>query len=357
MTEPLNLCEYEAIARSRLPKEVYDYYAGGAGDEITLEASREAWSQVRLRPRILVDVSTCDMATTILGQPSSMPVMLAPCALNLMAHPDGELGVARAAAEAGIIQVLSTISAFSVEDVAAASTGPKWFQLYCYRDRSITEALVRRVEAAGYAALCLTVDVAVPGVRERDARNRFKIPPGMRIANFAHVVTDNPDGSALEKYASRQYDPSLTWDSIEWFRAITKLPIVLKGVLSAEDAALAVEHGVDGIIVSNHGGRQLDGTVTTCEALAEISDAVAGKVELYVDGGIRRGTDVLKALALGARAVLIGRPYLWALAADGEAGVSRMLEMVKEEIRVSMGLAGCCTLADIGPALISRAAS
>lgn len=350
--EPLNLSEYEAIARSRLPKEVYDYYAGGAGDELTLKESRDAWAKVRLRPRALVDVSAIDMTTRILGRPVSMPVMLAPCALNALADPEGELAVARAASAAGIIQVLSSISAYSVEDVAAASSGPKWFQLYCYRDRGITRSLVERVEAAGYCALCVTVDVAVPGVRERDARNRFKIPAEMRLANFAHVVADNPGGSALEMYASKQFDPTLTWESIEWFRGITKLPIVLKGVLTAEDAREAVKRGVDGVIVSNHGGRQLDGTVTSCEALPEVAEAAGGRVEVYVDGGIRRGTDVLKAVALGARAVLIGRPYLWALAAVGEGGVSHLLAMLREETRVAMGLAGCPSLSNVGRTLV-----
>ncbi len=352
MTEPLNLREYEAIARERLPQQVYDYYAGGAGDEVSIRESANAWSSVRLRPRVLVDVSSCETRTTILGKPVSMPVLTAPCALNALADPQGELAVARATADAGVIQVLSTVSAFSVEDVAAASGGTRWFQLYCYRDRGVTKELVERVEGAGYAALCLTVDVAVPGVRERDARNRFKIPPMMRLANFSHVMADSDDGSAIERYASQQFDPSLTWDSLEWFRKITRLPIVVKGVLTAEDAQLAVVHGVDGVVVSNHGGRQVDGTVTTCEALPEVVDAVDGKVEVFVDGGIRRGTDVLKALALGARAALIGRPYLWGLAADGEAGVARVLQLLHGELQTAMALTGCPAIKDVSRALV-----
>lgn len=354
MTEPLNLSDYERLARERLPRMVYDYFAGGAGDEITLRENEQAWAAVRLRPRVLVDVSACDTSTTILGRPVSIPLMTAPCALNALAHPDGELAVARATAAAGVIQVLSTLSAHSLEAVAAAASGQRWFQLYCYRDRGITRELVERAEAAGFGALCLTVDLPVPGIRERDARNRFKVPADMRVGNLAHLLPDYAGGSALLKYVSDQFDPSLTWEALDWLRGLSRLPIVVKGILTAEDARLAVQHSAAGIVVSNHGGRQLDGATATCDSLPEVVDAVAGQAEVFVDGGIRRGTDVLKALALGARAVLIGRPYLWGLAVDGEAGVRGVLELLRREFGVSMALAGCPKISAIGAALVRR---
>ncbi|HEX3526828.1 MAG TPA: alpha-hydroxy acid oxidase [Thermoanaerobaculia bacterium] len=358
--EPFNLADYEQLARERLPRMVYDYYAGGAGDEVSVRENELAWSRVRLRPRVLVDVSACDLSTTVLGRPVAMPVLTAPCGMNVLAHPDGELAVARATAAAGIVQVLSTLSGHSLEDIAAVSSaagGAQWFQLYCYRDRGITRELVARAEAAGFLALCVTVDVPVLGYRERDARNRFHLPPGVRVANITQQVAEIDRGSALLQYVSDQFDPSLTWESVDWLRSITRLPVVLKGVLAAEDARLAVEHGAAGVIVSNHGGRQLDGTVAPCDALPEIAEAVAraaDTAEVYVDGGIRRGVDVLKALALGARAVLIGRPYLWALAAEGEAGVLRLLHMLRDELQRSLALAGCPRVRDVRPSLIAR---
>lgn len=349
MTGRINLHDYEAAAREALPGMVYDYYAGGAGDEISVRENVEAWGRVRLRPRVLVDVSRCDLGTTVLGTRVEMPVLTAPCAMNGLAHADGEPAVARAAAEAGIVQVVSTLSSYSLEEVAAASAGVRWFQLYAYRDWGLTRDLVERAAAAGYGALCMTVDGAIPGVRERDARNRFRVPADVRVGNFAHRLPEAPDGSALLRYVADQFDPGLTWESVDRLRALSKLPLVLKGVLTAEDARLAVEHGAQGIVVSNHGGRQLDTAVATCDALPEVVDAASGAAEIYVDGGIRRGTDVLKALALGARAVLIGRPYLWALAVEGEAGVRRILGLLREELRLAMALSGCPDVASIVP--------
>ena len=351
LTEPLNLREYEQCAREILLQPIYDFYVGGAGDEITVRENERAWAGLRLRPRVLVDVSACETSTTILGQPAAMPLLTAPCALNALAHPDGELAVARATAEAGVVQVVSTLSSYSVEEIAAASSGIRWLQLYCYRDRGLTKALVERAEAAGFGALCVTVDVPMPGLRERDIRNGFKVPPHIRAANFEQAIPDTAEGSALLAYVADQFDPSLTWDALDWLRSITRLPIVVKGILTAEDALLAVQHGVVGIVVSNHGGRQLDSVVSTAEALPEIV-AVAENAEVYVDGGIRRGTDILKALALGARAVLIGRPYLWALAVSGEAGVAHVLQHLRDDLKLSMALAGCPKLSDIDSQLI-----
>lgn len=350
--EPLNIDEYAQHAARSLPKMVYDYYEGGAEDEISVLENRRAWQQIALRPRVLVDVRERDLTTTVLGSRIAFPILTAPCGFNALAHPDGELAVARAVTAAGTIQVVSTAATYSLEEVAtAAPTGLRWFQLYCYRDRGITRSLVERAAAAGYRALCLTVDAPFVGRRERDIRNCFGLPPGLRWKNLeAHGLDKMEavgDGSALKKYIENIWDAGLTWEAVEWLRDISPLPLVLKGVLTAEDARLAVAHGAQGIVVSNHGGRQLDGAVSTASVLSEIVEAVAGHVEVYVDGGIRRGTDVMKALALGARAVLIGRPYLWGLAADGESGVARVLELLRAELELGMGLSGMPNLASI----------
>ena len=353
MTLLLNSRDFEAEARVRMTQSAYDYYAGGAGDEITVRENELAWNRLRLVPRMLVDVSVCDLRTTVLGVPVSMPIMTAPCALNRLAHPDGECAVARAVAAEGTVQVLSTLSSESLEAVAQAAPAPRWFQLYVYRDREITRALVQRAAAAGYTAICLTVDVQRPGLRERDYRNNFSVPADVRAANFNEAIVDARSGSALLQYINDQFDPALGWEALEWLRSITTLPVVVKGILSPDDARLAVQHGAAGIAVSNHGGRQLDTVITSCDALAPVVDAVNGSAEVYVDGGIRRGTDVLKALALGARAVLVGRPYLWGLAVDGERGVRRVLALLREDLALSMALAGTPRIADVGRRLIA----
>jgi 4-hydroxymandelate oxidase len=360
MTTPLllNLDDYERLAREHLPQYVYDYYAGGAEDETSVRDNRTSWSRVRLRPRMMVDIRERDLSTTVLGTPVSIPILTAPAAFNKLAHPDGESGVARATADAGIIQVLSTASTTTIEEVAAAAPhGTRWFQLYVYRDREVTKMLVSRAEAAGYKALVLTVDTPIAGRRERDVRNGFGLPQGITMANLdaAGLGKMGPppeNESGLQTYIAGLWDTSLTWETIGWLRSITTLPIVVKGILIGEDAGLAVDHGVDGIIVSNHGGRQLDGAISTCEALPEVVDAVAGRVEVLVDGGIRRGTDVMKAIAMGAKAVLLGRPYLWALAVNGETGVRHMLELLREELSISMALAGRPTIADLDRGLL-----
>jgi 4-hydroxymandelate oxidase len=353
MTTPLNLRAYEAHARQLLPQGSFDYYAGGAGDEITLRENEQAWGRIRLRPRVMVDVSACDLRTTVLGAAVSMPVLSAPCAFNMLAHPEGELAVSRAVAAAGMVQVLSTLSSYPLEEVAQAPGRQQWFQLYCLRDPGATQEMVRRVEAAGYLALCLTVDAPRSGTRERDVRNQFVLPPHVGAANFAHLqVPGGAQEASFQKFVQNQFDPVLTWETLDWLRGITRLPIVLKGVCAGEDARIAVEHGVAGICVSNHGGRQLDSEMATCEALPEVVEAVAGKVEVYVDGGIRRGTDVLKALAMGARAVFVGRPYLWGLASDGEAGVRRVFELLREELSLAIALAGCARVGDVGRGLV-----
>ena len=358
MASPVNLKEIEALARERLPQMVYDYYAGGANDEITVDDSRRAWEAIRLRPRVLVDVSKVECSTRVLGRALAMPVMTAPCGFNGLAHPEGERAVARAAAAAGTVQVVSTVSTTSLEDVAAAAPdGSRWFQLYCYRDREVTRSLVQRAEAAGYEALCVTVDVPFLGRREREVRTGFHLPPGMTLKNLepyavAGIAAAERD-SALRKYVNALWDPSLDWTSIDWIRSITKLPIVLKGVLAGDDARLAAEHGAAAVIVSNHGGRQLDGSVSTVYALREVVEAAGDRLEVLVDGGIRRGSHVVAALAMGARAVLIGRPYLWGLAVDGEAGVRRVLDDFRNEVILAMALCGRARVADIDATLIA----
>jgi 4-hydroxymandelate oxidase len=352
MHEPLNANEFESLARERLTPSAYDYYAGGAGDEITVRENEAAWARMRLLPRVLVDVEQCALRTTVLGHTLSMPIMTAPCALNRLAHPDGELAVSRAVAALGTGQVLSTLSSTPLEAVAAVAPAPRWFQLYVYRDREVTRQLVQRAEAAGYTAICLTVDVPRPGNRERDVRNGFSVPADVRAANFDHAIEDTADGSALLRYIDTQFDPRLTWSALDWLVGITSLPVVVKGVLAPADARLAVAHGARGIGVSNHGGRQLDTVVASGDALAPIVDAVAGAAEVFVDGGVRRGTDVLKALALGARAVLVGRPYLWGLAVDGERGVSRVLRLMRDDLALSMALAGVREVAAINRELL-----
>jgi 4-hydroxymandelate oxidase len=346
--------DFEAIARDRMERAFYDYYAGGAEDEITLAANRGAFAEVFLRPRVLVDVSRIETSTLLLGTSVSMPVLIAPTAFHRLAHPDGELATAKAAGSARTLMVASTIATYTLEEIARVATGPLWYQLYVYKDRSLARNLIQRAEGAGYKALCLTVDTPCLGSRERDIRNRFTLPPGILMRNFEAAGFDVASlGDSFHTYARRQLDCSLTWDAVAWLRAETKLPILLKGIIAAEDAALAVQHGVDGIIVSNHGGRQLDGTEPTLRALPRVVDAVAGRAEVLMDGGVRRGTDVLKALALGARAVLVGRPCLWGLAAAGEEGVARVLEMFRQELMLAMALCGCPEIGAIDRSLIA----
>jgi 4-hydroxymandelate oxidase len=357
---PVNLLEYEELARDRMDASAYDYYAGGAGDECTLAANRRAFKRIVLRPRLLVDVSRVDPSTSVLGEKIAFPVLLAPTAFNRLARPDGELAAARAAGSAQTVMVVSTVSTFTIEDIAAASTGPLWFQLYVYKDRGLTRDLVVRATTAGYRALVLTVDSPWLGRRERDVRSQFTLPPGMTIANFetaqgrAAQAAGWGEGSYSDfaTYVRNLFDPSLTWDVIGWLRSITSLPILVKGILTPEDASLALQAGASGIIVSNHGGRQLDGVEPSVAVLPRVMDAVRGEVEVLMDGGVRRGTDVLKALALGARAVLIGRPYLWGLAADGEAGVRRVLELLRAELELAMALSGRPTIASIDRSLV-----
>jgi 4-hydroxymandelate oxidase len=342
-----NLSAYEDAARSVLTQSVYDYYAGGAEDELTLRWNRASFGRFMLRPRVLVDVSRVDPSVTVLGERVATPVLLAPTAFQRLAHAEGELATARAARSAGTILVASTLSTFSIEEIAAEA-GALWLQLYVFRDRSITRALVERAEAAGCKAICLTVTVPVQGNRERDARNAFALPMDLEMANFVGLPQarfPRSDGSRLNAFIGQEFDPSLSWDSVAWLRSITTLPIVLKGILTPEDGALAVEHGADAVIVSNHGGRQLDGGEPTLLALPRVASAVADRIPVLLDGGVRRGSDVVKAICLGATAVLVARPYLWGLAVAGQSGVEDVLGILHAEIVRTMALLGRPTLA------------
>lgn len=351
-----NLLELEGLARDHIEPGAFDYIAGGADDEVSLRRNQDDFGRITLRPRMLVDVSNVDTSTAVLGTPISMPVMLAPTAGHKLCCAEGELVTAQAATDAGTIMILSTLSTTPLEDVATAAPGPKWFQLYVYKDREITRHLVQRAEASGYKALCLTVDVPFIGHRERDLRNAFSFP--YPLANFIEVQLENmPVGvvgtsSGLGAYIASKWDPSLSWKDLDWLCSITCLPVIVKGVLIAEDAVLCIEHGASAIVVSNHGGRQLDSVPSGIAALPEVAEAVDGRVELLMDGGVRRGTDVLKALALGARAVLIGRPYLYGLALGGKEGINRVLETLRQEISLSMALAGRPTIESIDRSLV-----
>jgi 4-hydroxymandelate oxidase len=351
---PANLLELEERAKEKLEKTVYDYFAGGSHDETALRANIEAFAKIALYHRVLVDVSRRTTETTVLGARIRLPVLVAPTAFHRLAHHQGELATVRAAGAAGTVMVLSSLSNTLIEDVLREATGPVWFQVYVYRDRQATEAMVARAEAAGCRALVLTVDTPIMATRERDVKNRFALPPALKIANmlpagYGSMTTrlGTVPESALASYVADRLDPALRWEDVMWLRSITKLPLVLKGIVRPDDARRAVAAGVNAIIVSNHGGRQLDSSPATLEALPRVAAAVGNDCEVLMDGGVRRGTDVLKALALGARAVLVGRPILWGLAYDGRAGVEHVLASLQREIDEAMALCGCPTTADV----------
>lgn len=348
--EITNVMEYEALAKEKLPKMVYDYYASGAEDQWTLQENRNAFSRILFRPRILVDVSSIDTTTTVLGFKLSMPVMVAPTAMQKMAHPEGEYATARAASAAGTIMTLSSWATSSVEEVASTGPGTRFFQLYVFKDRNVVAQLVKRAERAGFKAIVLTVDTPILGRREADIKNRFALPPHLTLKNFKGLdlgKIERTDDSGLASYAAGQVDRSLNWRDVKWLQTITKLPILVKGVLTAEDARLSVEAGAAGIVVSNHGARQLDYVPATIMALEEVVKAAQGRLPVFLDGGIRRGTDVFKALALGASGVFVGRPIVFSLAVDGEAGVRKVLQMFHDEFELTMALSGCRSVKEI----------
>ena len=351
----LSVADYAQVARSRLPKEVLDYYEGGALDEITLRENTAGWEKLKLYYRVLAGVGPREMKTTMLGQPVSMPMAVAPTAFHKLACPEGEISVAKAAKAAGTLFILSSLSNTAMEAVFAQAGRPRWFQLYIYRDREITRALVQRAEAAGAEAIVLTVDAPGLGTRERDMRNRFTLPEGLSVENLAPLGKGSMpqvEGSGLAAYARDNFKSDLSFDDLDWLCGCTRLPVVVKGVCRGDDARRIAEHGAKAIVVSNHGGRQLDTAPPTCEVLPHIVDVAGDRCEIYVDGGIRRGSDVLKAIALGARAVLIGRPILWGLCVGGEQGATHVLEIFRRELDEAMLLCGCTTLANIDESLL-----
>jgi L-lactate dehydrogenase (cytochrome) len=368
----VNLEDLRAEARRRLPRSVFDFIDGGAETEYTLRRNQEAFERVTFRPRVLVDVSNIDTSTTVMGQRIDLPVILAPTGVCGMATARGEIPAARAAVAAGTVFTLSTMSAVSIEEVAQEAPGPHWFQLYIWKDRGLTKSLLERATAAGYRAMMLTVDTPVLGQRERDMRNGvtipFKITIGNAIDSVAHAgwlmkmarerkidlanfeAALEGDGGrimSLGAFVYSQFDSSVSWKDLEWLRSLWKGPLALKGVMTGEDARRAADAGIDAVVVSNHGGRQLDGLPATIEVLPEVVDAVAGRAEVILDGGVRRGTDVLKAIALGAKACMIGRPYLYGLAAAGEQGVAQALSILRAEITRALALLGRPTVASL----------
>jgi L-lactate dehydrogenase (cytochrome) len=368
------------LARRRLPRAIFDFVEGGAGDEGTVARNRAAFERLLFEPRVLVDVSKREQATVVLGERVATPVLVSPTGMAGLCWPKGEVAAARGAHEAGTIYTLSTHSSCTIEEVAAGAPGPLWFQLYVWQNRDLTRSFVDRARAAGYRALVLTVDVPVISRRERDLRNGFTVPPRITVGNaldtlrrvgwmrrvllgpkltLANLVgmpgAPRTDIVTMAGVANRQVDPSLTWADLAWFRSLWSGPLLLKGVLTVADAKKAVEHGVDGLVVSNHGGRQLDGARASIEALPDIVDAVGSRVEVLLDGGVRRGADVVRALALGARAVMVGRPYLYGLASGGTAGVRRVLEILHGEVDHALALTGVPRVGDLDRTVVRRA--
>jgi isopentenyl diphosphate isomerase/L-lactate dehydrogenase-like FMN-dependent dehydrogenase len=349
----LNVWDYERAAEERLDPAAFGYFAGGANDEWTMGENLAAFNRWVLRPRMLVDVSEVSTATTLLGTEMSLPVVVGPTAFQRMAHPDGELEMARGAAAAGTLMCLSTLATATIEDVAAAApAGARWFQLYWSSDRGVVQDLVERAAAENYGALVLTVDLPVLGRRERDLRMGFEIPEGIPVPVFLALAESV--GAVSPADINWAVDNSLTWRDLEWLRSVSSLPLLVKGILTAEDAALAVEAGAEGVVVSNHGGRQLDGVAASLDALPEVAEAVGDRALVLMDGGIRRGSDVVKALALGAGAVLAGRAPIWGLAVGGADGVEGVLRLLREEVELVLALCGCASPADVSRSHVGR---
>lgn len=344
----------EARAKPLIAQEsAYHYFAGGSDDERTLRDNIEAWARIRFLPHVLRDVSSVTTATEVLGTNLDTPIIVAPMAAQKLAHPTGERGMAEAAAAAGTVMVVSTMATTSLEDVAAAAPdAPRWFQFYVHRDRGLSSDLVSRAEAAGYEAVVLTVDVPVYSRRRREEIHRFELPDGVRMENV-EAALKSVGGSALAEYTEFTFDPGLTFDDIGWIRSLTNLPVLVKGVLRADDAVASVEAGAAGVIVSNHGGRQLDGAIASADALPAVADAVGDRAALLVDGGIRGGYDVAKALCLGAQAVLVGRPMLWGLAVNGAAGAQSVLDELTTEFATTLALLGVTSPSALDLSLIA----
>lgn len=360
----INIAELRDAARKRLPKTIFEFVDGASQDEITLRANRADFERYAFRTRVLTDVSNRDLSTTILGTPAAFPLVLAPTGLAGVLWRRGELAASRAAHAAGVPYCLSTMSTCTVEQIAEASEVARWFQLYVLRDRGLTKAFIERAKASGCKALVLTVDTKVQGPRERDMRNGFTVPPRFSLGtmfdfamhwrwlldvglgpkvtfrNFEGTSVQSSDAVTITQFIAGQYDLSVSYKDLEWFKSLWGGPVAVKGILTGEDARAAVDHGADGIIVSNHGGRQLDGAISAIRALPEVVEAVGDRAEVILDGGVRRGADIVKALCLGARACMIGRPWLYGLASDGEAGVARAIDILRHEFDLAITLLG-----------------
>ncbi|XP_078492919.1 2-Hydroxyacid oxidase 1-like [Ciona intestinalis] len=355
MSALVSLKDYENSAREKLPKSVWDYYSSGANNEQTLSDNCKAFSIYRLRPHVLNDVSKVNLGSSVLGTSIDFPVCIAATALNKMAHPKGEIAVSKAAESMKIGYMQSTWATTSVEDVTAAAPGAiRWFQLYIFKDREVSRQLVHRAERLGYSGIFLTVDMPVFGKRYKDAKNNFSLPAHLSLENLKAlntlrelVTVEGQDGSELARMAASSVNPSTQWSDVAWLKTITNMPIVLKGIITGEMAKRAVKENVDGILVSNHGERQLPGVPATIDALREIVQAVDGKCEVYLDGGVRTGTDVIKAIAFGAKAVFIGRPVLWGLTHNGQEGVRHVLEMLRDEFKTALQLMGCTSVEEL----------
>lgn len=359
---PISSEDWEQRARAILPDGPFDYICGGSGAEETLAANRTAFQRWAIVPRMLRDVSDRTLSITLFDQHLDTPILLAPIGMQGIAHPEGELATARAAAAHGVPFIVSTVSTYSLEQIAETmGDAPRWFQLYWSNDREVSASMVRRAEAAGYGAIVLTVDTIMLGWKRRDFRNGYSpLKEGKGLANYINdpvfcsrlpVVTEE---TAVQEILRNIYHPALSWEDIRFLRQQTRLPILLKGILHPEDAKLAVEHGVDGLIVSNHGGRQLDGAISSLDALPPIVEAVGGRIPLLLDSGIRTGADIIKALALGANAVLIGRPFLYGLAVAGEKGVARVIDTLISELDVSLALSGSKSVSDLNRGILTR---
>jgi len=349
MDELLTVDDAERLAEAVVPPDAWGYIAGGAGDERTLRWNREAFSRFRLRPRVLIDVSSVSTETTVLGTPVSMPVLVAPMAYQAIAHEDHELGMARGAAAAGTLMCLSTVATATPTDVAAAAPGgARWLQIYVFRDRAVSDEVISEALEAGFSALVLTADLPVVGLRDRELRAEFDVPE-VDVPAFAAARARGGD----DDHALGMFDAALQWNYVTELRERWKVPVIVKGLVTAEDAILACEHGASGVVVSNHGGRQLDGAIASLEALPEVVDAVGDRAEVYLDGGVRRGSDVVMALALGARAVLVGRPAMYGLAFGGDKGVRQVLEILRDETENALALLGCRSPSEVTRAHIT----
>ena len=353
MSDPVNIFEYETLAEAALEKGEYDFIAGGATDEITIRRTRAVFDSIMIRPRMLVDVSRRDLSTTVLNENISMPIMLDPAGNHSAAHPDAEIATAKAAGESNTLMILSSHASKTIEDVASVATGPLWFQQYFFEDRGLTTEMAARAEEAGYSAICITLDAKISPKRERNIRNNYVGPASPNYSQLDlgthswRFAADAPAGPMDIRSVAAD------WSELEWFCSATNLPVIVKGVMRGDDGRIAADNGAKAVIVSNHGGRYLDTTPTTIEVLPEITKAVDGRAEIYLDGGIRRGTDVYKAIALGAKSVLIGRPLFWGLAVSGQSGVVSILEILRDELDTTMGMCGCPDIASINSEDIS----